>query len=248
MAALESTSAIRPEQQKIGPKKGNLIDYIWRLCDDQEVNEGQSQDGTPMTESAANIEDAALNRLHNAHHVAYRCRDAEQTRWFYEDVMGLPLAAALVLEEIPGLEEPTPYLHIFFEMGSGNLIAFFDEPQGATAEQFDRAHSFDRHIAFEVEDEDELRAWQERINGKGVSCLGPVDHGFVKSVYMYDPNGLQVEITTKTPEYGAIMAEELSKAPEHIAEWANRSRAIKEEKFGAEAIDRRSRQLGRNKS
>jgi len=189
----------------------------------------------------------ALGRIRNAHHVAYRCRDAEQTRWFYEDVMGLPLAAALVLEEIPGLNEPTPYMHLFFEMGNGDMIAFFDEPQGATAEQFDRAHSFDRHIAFEVDGEDELLAWQERINGKGVSCLGPVDHGFVKSVYMYDTNGLQVEITTRTADYDEIMADELSNARDQIAAWSMRSRKVKVEKFGAEAVDVRSRQALRRK-
>ena len=186
-----------------------------------------------------------LARLHNAHHVAYRCRDAEQTRWFYEDVLGLPLVAALVLEEIPGLNEPTPYLHLFFEMGNGDLVAFFDEPEGATPDQFNRAHSFDRHLAFEVDGDEELLAWQKRINAKGVSCLGPVDHGFVRSVYMYDPNGLQVEVTTKTPDYARIMAQELAHAHENIAVWAERSRQRKVEKFGAEAIDMRSRQAGR---
>jgi catechol 2,3-dioxygenase-like lactoylglutathione lyase family enzyme len=186
-----------------------------------------------------------LARLHNAHHVAYRCRDAEQTRWFYEDVLGLPLVAALVLEEIPGLNEPTPYLHLFFEMGNGDLIAFFDEPEGATPEQFERAHSFDRHLAFEVDGEERLLEWQRRINAKGVSCLGPVDHGFVRSVYMYDPNGLQVEITTRTPAYAQIMAQELAHARENIDTWARRSRKRKEEKFGAAAIDMRSRHAGR---
>ena len=200
-----------------------------------------------MSDQAGNGDSNALRRIRNAHHVAYRCRDAEQTRWFYEDVIGLPLAAALVLEEIPGLNEPTPYMHLFFEMANGDMIAFFDEPQGATAEQFSRAHSFDRHIAFEVDGEDELLAWQERINNKGVSCLGPIDHGFVKSVYMYDPNGLQVEITTKSPEYDAIMADELSHARKQMAEWSKRSRKIKVEKFGAEAVDVRSRQAKRNK-
>ena len=200
-----------------------------------------------MSDQADKGDRKALGRIRNAHHVAYRCRDAEQTRWFYEDVMGLPLAAALVLEEIPGLNEPTPYMHLFFEMGNGDMIAFFDEPQGATAEQFDRAHSFDRHIAFEVDGEDELLAWQERINGKGVSCLGPVDHGFVKSVYMYDPNGLQVEITTRTADYDEIMANELSNARDQIAAWSMRSRKVKVEKFGAEAVDVRSRQALRRK-
>ena len=200
-----------------------------------------------MSDQAHKGDRNALGRIRNAHHVAYRCRDAEQTRWFYEDVMGLPLAAALVLEEIPGLNEPTPYMHLFFEMGNGDMIAFFDEPQGATAEQFDRAHSFDRHIAFEVDGEDELLAWQKRINGKGISCLGPVDHGFVKSVYMYDPNGLQVEITTRTANYDEIMSEELSNAREHIAAWSGRSRKIKVDKFGAAAVDVRSRQALRRK-
>jgi catechol 2,3-dioxygenase-like lactoylglutathione lyase family enzyme len=185
---------------------------------------------------------AALPRLHNAHHVAYRCRDAEQTRWFYEDVLGLKLAAALILDEIPGLNEATPYMHIFFEMGNGDLIAFFDEPEAATAEQFTRAHSFDRHLAFEVDGEEQLLAWQKRINDKGVSCLGPVDHGFVKSCYMYDPNGLQVEVTTRTPQYDAIMAKEFTHAREQIKTWSERSRALKEQKFGVDAIDMRSRQ------
>jgi len=188
---------------------------------------------------------AQLHRLRNAHHVAYRCRDAEQTRWFYEDVLGLKLAAALVLDEIPGLNEATPYMHIFFEMGNGDYIAFFDEPQAASAEQFSRGHSFDRHLAFEVEGEEQLLAWQKSINEKGVSCLGPVDHGFVRSCYMYDPNGLQVEITTRTRDYDSIMDHELRHAREQIKSWSERSRALKEEKFGAAAIDQRSRQAAR---
>jgi len=191
---------------------------------------------------------APLARLHNAHHVAYRCRDAEQTQWFYEEVLGLPLAIALVLEEIPGLNEPTPYLHLFFEMGNGDFIAFFDEPEGATAEQFGRQHSFDRHLAFECKDEEELLEWQRQINAKGVSCLGPVDHHFVKSVYMYDPNGLQVEITARTKDYEQIIANERAHAQENIRIWAERSRKAKEAKFGAAAIDTRSRQVERKKA
>ena len=49
-----------------------------------------------------------------------------------------------------------------------------------------------------------MLAWQTRINAAGKTCLGPVDHDFVQSVYMYDPNGLQVEIT-KTDDYADIM-------------------------------------------
>ena len=201
-----------------------------------------------MTDPKEKPQTESLGILHNANHVAYRCRDADQTRWFYEEVLGLPLAIALSLDEIPGLNEPTPYLHLFFEMGNGDFIAFFDEPEGATPEQFERDHSFNRHLAFEVDGEDKLLAWQKQINERGVSCLGPVDHGFVKSVYMYDPNGLQVEITTRTADYDKIVAHEHEHAEEHMKMWAKRTRQAKEAKFGATAIDVRSRQVGRRQT
>lgn len=201
-----------------------------------------------MSREAKTGGDQDLGVLRNAHHVAYRCRDAEQTRWFYEDVLGFPMVAALALDEIPGLNEPTPYLHLFFQMGNGDMVAFFDEPRGAEPAQFERAHSFDRHLAFEAGSEEELLAWQARINAKGVSCLGPVDHGFVKSVYMYDPNGLQVEITARTADYDRIMDEELRSARSNLAEWTTRTRELKVSRFGAEAIDRRSRRPARASS
>ncbi len=175
----------------------------------------------------------------NIHHAAYRCRDAEQTRWFYEDVMGLPLAAALSFEIVPGTDEDCPYLHLFFELGDGNFIAFFDAPDNADPAYFNRKHSFDMHIAFEVDSVDDMLAWQALINERGKSCLGPVDHGFVKSVYMYDPNGIQVEITAKTEGYDQIMAQEKEHSRQNIKDWCAETRARKEAMFGAEAIDKR---------
>jgi catechol 2,3-dioxygenase-like lactoylglutathione lyase family enzyme len=53
-----------------------------------------------------------LRRLGNVHHAAYRCRDAEQTRWFYEEVLGLPLAAAMVFDALPGTGKKRP-VHAF---------------------------------------------------------------------------------------------------------------------------------------
>ena len=184
----------------------------------------------------------ALRSAVGIHHAAYRCRDAEQTRWFYEDVLGLPLAMTLVADEVPGLRHKIPYMHLFFELGNGSFVAFFDQPATARPEQFAKADSFDRHIAFEVPDEAALLAWQQRINARGVSCLGPVDHDFVKSVYMYDPNGLQVELTMRTARHDHIMVEERAGARDMLSAWSARTREVKEAQFGAEAIDRRSRQ------
>ena len=51
--------------------------------------------------------------INNVHHVAFRCRDAEQTRWFYEDVLGLKLAAAMAFDNLSGTDKKIEYLHIF---------------------------------------------------------------------------------------------------------------------------------------
>ena len=177
------------------------------------------------------------------HHGAYRCRDAEQTIWFYCDVLGLVDPTGIVLEEVTGTGEHDPYLHLFLRLGNGEFLAFFDAPGSARPDSFERKDSFDLHWAFEVANEADLLAMQKRINSFGVSAVGPVDHGFVKSVYMYDPNGIQMELTYRVPEHDRILGEATAAFPAKLAEWTKRTRAQKEAKFGAEAIDRRSRHV-----
>jgi len=189
--------------------------------------------------TALSPETGELKMLGNVHHAAYRCRDAQQTRWFYEEVLGLPLAAAMVFDHISGSEDKRDYMHLFFQLGDGNFLAFFDDPDTASGDSFERKDSFDVHIALETDSYEELLAWQARINAAGKSCLGPVDHGFVKSVYMYDPNGLQVEITCKAPDYAAILAEDGAQVEDQMRRWTQKTRARKLEKFGAEALDKR---------
>lgn len=176
-----------------------------------------------------------------AHHVAYRCRDAEQTRWFYEDAMGLPLAAALVIEAVPGTHEDTPYMHLFFGLPDGNYIAFFDEPEKIDPKWFDMKHGFDMHYAFEAESEEAMLAMKDRMKEAGVQVFGPIDHGFVRSVYMYDPNGIQIEFTYRTAKHDPIMDEEKAHARDAIADWVARTREAKVAKFGEEALNRRGR-------
>lgn len=175
------------------------------------------------------------------HHGAFRCRDADQTRWFYETVLGLETEGAVVLDEVPGTGADDPYLHIFFRMANGEYIAFFDAPGSADPEWFARKDSFDMHWAFELGSEEEMLAMQARINSFGVSALGPVDHHFVRSIYIYDPNGIQIEFTVRTRDHDAIFAKERETLDDELARWAERTRAMKIEKFGAEAVDRRGR-------
>jgi catechol 2,3-dioxygenase-like lactoylglutathione lyase family enzyme len=163
--------------------------------------------------------------LKGIHHSAYRCRDAEETRAFYEDLLGLPLAAALEEEREPGSGRRNPFVHIFFRLGDGNYIAFFDAPQSAAPDSFELVHGFDRHVAFEAADEATMIEWRNKLNAAGVPCFGPIDHGFVKSVYFSDPNGLPLEITARVAAHDAIMAQEASHARAVVDGWTAKKSA-----------------------
>jgi len=164
-------------------------------------------------------------QIKGIHHSAYRCRDAGETRAFYEDVLGLPLAAALAFDEEPGSGRKHPYVHIFFRLPDGNFIAFFDAPDSAKPDAFRMAHGFDRHVAFEAAGLDELAAHKARLDAAGVPCFGPIDHHFVRSLYFYDPNGLQLEITARAPDHDAIMAREAAGARDVLRDWSARKMA-----------------------
>lgn len=179
-------------------------------------------------------------RLGGIHHAAYRCLDADQTRWFYEEVMGLKAAAGLVIDGVPGTGEDLTYMHLFFELTNGEFIAFFDSPEDAKAGDFDRKESFDMHLAIEAESEADMLAMQQRIRSYGIKCAGPIRHGFVDSIYMYDPNGIQVEITVKTPTHDAILAAEGARLDDVMAAWTARTREAKIARFGLEALERRA--------
>lgn len=181
----------------------------------------------------------ALKPLGNIHHLALRCRDAEQTRWFYEDILGLKLAAALSLEKSPGTENVRPFMHLFLELGDENYIAFFDDPGHAKPEHFELKDSYDIHIAFETESRESMLAWMGKIAAAGDFIFGPIDHDFVESVYFFDPNGYALEITHKTSEHDSVLLNEERHARTQIAEWTARTRDQKIELFGADAIDSR---------
>jgi catechol 2,3-dioxygenase-like lactoylglutathione lyase family enzyme len=167
--------------------------------------------------------------LQGIHHAAYRCRDAEETRAFYEDILGLPLKAALVFEEELGTGRPLPYIHLFFEMGDGNFVAFFDMPDKAHSGKFKMKWGLDLHFAMEAKSHDDMMAFKARLDRAGIACFGPIDHHFVHSIYFFDPNGINVEITCRDAKHDQIMAGEAAGAAEVIATWTARTAAQKAE-------------------
>src|SRR5450830_611478 len=139
------------------------------------------------------------------HHFAWRCRDAEETRAFYEDLLGMPLVHLIRLDHVPSTGEFCPYVHLFFEMADGANIAFFDLGDGQNAAPSANTPSWVNHIALRLGSLEQLEAMKQRLQAAGVDVLGVTDHHFVKSIYFFDPNGFRLEFTvpTGTPEQHA---------------------------------------------
>lgn len=127
------------------------------------------------------------------HHNAYRCRDSEETRKFYEEFLGLPLADAFEIKETK-TGRKTSVLHSFYQMGDGSYLAFFEAPDRPF--EFKDQHDFDLHIALEV-DTKTLKRMFEKGKNEGVDTRGFSDHGSIRSIYFRDPNGYVIELTAK---------------------------------------------------
>lgn len=154
------------------------------------------------------------------HHNAYRCRDSEETRGFYEDFLGLPLAAAFEIEETK-TGRTTRALHTFYRLDDGSFLAFFEVP--GMPFEFKQQHDYDLHIALEVSPADRermLRVGKE----SGIETRGVADHRVIESIYFRDPNGYVIELTSKVDDYDSAMRDELSEARGNLDRW-QRSKA-----------------------
>jgi catechol 2,3-dioxygenase-like lactoylglutathione lyase family enzyme len=139
--------------------------------------------------------------IRKLHHNAYRCRDSEETRRFYQDFLGLPLAEAFEIRETKSGRK-TSVLHSFYQLDDGSYLAFFEAPDMPF--DFKPQHDFDLHIALEV-GEDVLRPMLEKGRAAGIETRGISDHGVMHSIYFRDPNGYVIELTAKMPTHDEHM-------------------------------------------
>lgn len=149
------------------------------------------------------------------HHNAYRCRDSEETRRFYEDFLSLPFAGALAIKETKTGRQ-TDVLHSFFQMGDGSFLAFFEAPDRPFS--FKDQHDFDLHIALEV-DAAALQRMFEKGRAEGREVRGVIDHGFIQSIYFRDPNGYVIELAAKQPHHAEMMNPETNGARRILDAW-----------------------------
>lgn len=134
--------------------------------------------------------------INGLHHVAYRCRDAEETRHFYEDLLGLPLVHIVRADTVPSTGEHCPYVHLFFEMTDGSCVAFFDLGDDTAAEPSPNTPLWVNHLALRMGSQAQVDEAKRRLQQAGVEVIGPVSHdGFVHSIYFFDPNGIRLELT-----------------------------------------------------
>lgn len=127
-------------------------------------------------------EDRPPSSARGLHHMAVPCADVERTIRFYQEVLELPLTELFENRDYPGST------HFFFDLGHGNLLAFFDFP-GLDLAPYAEVLGGLHHIAISVEP-----ARWERLTANLAAAGVPYQTESGTSVYFRDPDGTRVEL------------------------------------------------------
>ena len=169
---------------------------------------------------------AAIQQLH---HYAYKARDAEETRHFYEDILGLPLYHIIQSDYVPSTGEYCPYTHFFFRLQDGSFIAFFDLGDDVKPEPSPNTPLWVNHIAFRVNTVQELEDTKARLQAHGVEVLGVTNHHIFKSIYFFDPNGIRLELAAQMANEEQ-MAKDSTVAHARLKDWTARKEQWRKER------------------
>ena len=183
-----------------------------------------------LVRNLANLPPAAP--IQQLHHYAYRAKDAEETRHFYEDILGLPLFHIIQSDIVPSTGEYCPYTHFFFRLQDGSCIAFFDLGDDQAALPSPNTPLWVNHISFRVNTVQELEAMKTRLQAEGIEVLGITDHHIFKSIYFFDPNGVRLELTAQLAD-DAHMQKESSNVHATLAAWTARKQQWRAERAAA---------------
>ncbi len=131
-------------------------------------------------------------RFTGIHHLALITDNMDKTIRFWRDLLGMRMLAAT------GDGRNRQY---FFEICHNNILSFFEWPEAVNPEEKDHGEptseplAFD-HVAIGVEDDESLGHIREILRNAGFHASPVVDHGFIHSVYAFDPNGIPIEFCT----------------------------------------------------
>lgn len=131
-------------------------------------------------------------------HLAISTKDMKAQLKFFAEVLGCPTKALYWMHGVNGC------YHGFAELSESSYVAFVQHPDNAEEIQWGVTHAGNggepvtrgtmQHVAFNVDDLDELLQLRDRIRSHGIQVLGPLDHGFIQSMYFAGPEGLSLEI------------------------------------------------------
>ena len=155
------------------------------------------------------------------HHNAYVTHDMEATRHFYEDLIGMPLTATWCeKDELFGKERT--YCHCFFGLSDDSALAFFQFAEKEDAELFGPKMPMSpfHHIALNVDKEFQAGV-EKRLTEAGYQAPGffVLEHGYCRSVYATDPNGMILELTVDDPRAADGAAERQANAHAELKRW-----------------------------
>ena len=167
--------------------------------------------------------------IQQLHHYAYRARDAEETRHFYEDILGLPLYHIIQSDHVPSTGEYCPYTHFFFRLQDGSFIAFFDLGDDVAAEPSPNTPRWVNHIAFRLDSIGQLEAMKARLEASGIEVIGVTDHHIFKSIYFFDPNGIRLELSAQVADEFQMLKESTT-AHARLNEWTARKQVWRQER------------------
>jgi catechol 2,3-dioxygenase-like lactoylglutathione lyase family enzyme len=131
-------------------------------------------------------------------HLALATRDMKQQLQFWCDVLGCPLKALFYMHQVEGA------FHGFVELAPDSYVSFVQLPDNPKDIEWGVTHAGNpggavtiggmQHVAFHVDTLDEVLTMRDRIRSRGVQVIGPVDHGFINSIYFAGPEGLSLEV------------------------------------------------------
>jgi catechol 2,3-dioxygenase-like lactoylglutathione lyase family enzyme len=133
--------------------------------------------------------------FNGVNHLAMATGDMDKTIRFWRDLLGMRLVA--------GLGEPG-YRHYFFEISKDDLIAFFEWSGVKPVKEKEHGRPVTRpfifdHVSFGVDAEDELWTLKDKLEAAGFPVSDVINHGFIHSIYAYDPNGIPIEFSHNVP-------------------------------------------------
>ncbi|MFQ5416141.1 MAG: VOC family protein [Myxococcota bacterium] len=172
-------------------------------------------------------------RSKRIHHVAYATRDPEATYDFYAKKLGMTLLHAENHRHGDGY-----FRHFFFDMGQGECLAFFSVSDVGEQPDYRTQISVGNglpiwvnHIAFRLDTIEELESMKKRLQGHGVENMHEIDHGWCRSLYSLDPNGIMVEFCVTTEPEAFLQTEDealrlLRQSPEEIGEATRKESSV----------------------